>query len=394
MDLIAFVIQKLGANDRHSILEKWNYIPWESRFRRFLYNKLEDGERMWCSIEKGPYERPLITNPDDDKDKILKPLSKMTDSNKKQYIAKEMWERFKRLMFGSDVTNHDGRVDIQTKNAGYGENENDFMLDNSFGDETLKELTAVVIMMARIQPADDNRVQNPNYDGKDVNKRSIKNGPYERQLIIYPDDDKEKILEPLTKMSKSNKKQYIANVKVINYLLQAIPNDIYNLVDACKNAKEMWEQTKRLMFGSDVTNYDGKVDIQTKNAGYGGNAMKYEAGSNLNDEENDFMLDNSFEHETFKEITATVIKMARIQPADDNGVQKPNYDAKVVSEVNASRRMIPKGVHEHKNHGKRKTVINTSDDDQIAFNNIFDDPYVENNSGSDERDSTTHDQIS
>nr|GEY25167.1 hypothetical protein [Tanacetum cinerariifolium] len=63
-----------GANDRHSILEKWNYIPWESRFRRFLYNKLEDGERMWCSIEKGPYERPLITNPDDDKDKILKPL--------------------------------------------------------------------------------------------------------------------------------------------------------------------------------------------------------------------------------------------------------------------------------------------------------------------------------
>ncbi|GJY83786.1 hypothetical protein Tco_0497162 [Tanacetum coccineum] len=49
------------------------------------------------------------------------------------------------------------------------------------------------------------------------------------------------ILEPLSKMTEGNKKQYIADVKVMNYLLQAIPNDIYNSVDACKNAKEMRE---------------------------------------------------------------------------------------------------------------------------------------------------------
>ncbi|GJV55799.1 hypothetical protein Tco_1456804 [Tanacetum coccineum] len=34
------------ANERPPMLEKGNYIPWESRFRRFLDNKLEDGERM------------------------------------------------------------------------------------------------------------------------------------------------------------------------------------------------------------------------------------------------------------------------------------------------------------------------------------------------------------
>nr|GEV29921.1 hypothetical protein [Tanacetum cinerariifolium] len=56
-------------------------------------------------------------------------------------------------------------------------------------------------------------------------------------------------------MTKGNKKQYIVNVKVINYLLQAIPIDIYNSVDACKNAKDMWERIKRLMFGSDVTSH-------------------------------------------------------------------------------------------------------------------------------------------
>ncbi|GKC20949.1 hypothetical protein Tco_1023099 [Tanacetum coccineum] len=56
-------------------------------------------------------------------------------------------------------------------------------------------------------------------------------------------------------MTVGNKSQYIVDVKVMNYLLQTIPNDIYNLVDACKNAKEMWERIKRLMFGSDGTSH-------------------------------------------------------------------------------------------------------------------------------------------
>nr|GFC14011.1 hypothetical protein [Tanacetum cinerariifolium] len=63
------------------------------------------------------------------------------------------------------------------------------------------------------------------------------------------------ILEPLSKMTDGNKKQYIDDVKVMNYLLQAISNDIYNSVDACKNVKEMQERIKRLMFGSNVTSH-------------------------------------------------------------------------------------------------------------------------------------------
>ncbi|GKB89932.1 integrase, catalytic region, zinc finger, CCHC-type containing protein [Tanacetum coccineum] len=54
--------------------------------------------------------------------------------------------------------------------------------------------------------------------------------------------------------------------------------------------------------------------------------------------------------------------------------------------------MLSKGVHEHTNHEKFKTIINTSDDDQIDCNIIFDDHYVKNNSGTDERDSNAHDQ--
>ncbi|GKG16903.1 hypothetical protein Tco_0361860, partial [Tanacetum coccineum] len=69
---------------------------------------------------------------------------------------------------------------------------------------------------------------------------SIQNGPYVRPMIPNPKDIAKQILKPLNKIT-ADKSQYIADVKVMNYLLQAIPNDIYNSVDACKNAKEMWE---------------------------------------------------------------------------------------------------------------------------------------------------------
>ncbi|GJS13282.1 hypothetical protein Tco_0407754 [Tanacetum coccineum] len=111
-----------GANERPPMLERGNYLPWKSRFRRFLDNKLEEGERMWNSIQNRPYLRPMIPDPD-------------------------------------CVVNLNGTVN--------------------------------------------------------------------------------EVLELLSKISEGNKKQYIADVKVMNYLLQAIPNDIYNSVDACKNAKEM-----------------------------------------------------------------------------------------------------------------------------------------------------------
>ncbi|GKA49331.1 hypothetical protein Tco_0742404 [Tanacetum coccineum] len=85
--------------------------------------------------------------------------------------------------------------------------------------------------------------------------RSIEKSPYVRPMIPNPDKPTEQILEPLSKMTEGNKKQYIADVRVMNYLLQAIPNDIYNSVDVCKNAKDMWGRIKRLMFGSDVINH-------------------------------------------------------------------------------------------------------------------------------------------
>ncbi|GJZ38388.1 reverse transcriptase domain-containing protein [Tanacetum coccineum] len=81
-----------GANERPPMLERGNYIPCESRFRRFLDNKLEDGEQMWNLIQNGPYVRPMIPNPDDIMKQILEPFhvrhSRLMDEFDK-FAAKE-----------------------------------------------------------------------------------------------------------------------------------------------------------------------------------------------------------------------------------------------------------------------------------------------------------------
>nr|GFA19896.1 hypothetical protein [Tanacetum cinerariifolium] len=169
---------------------------------------------------------------------------------------------------------------------------------------------------------------------------------------------------------------------------------------------------------------DGRVDIQTKNACYGGNAnknagrnitqgfntrnaddesnqiiqriprteeqmllaMKDKTGSNLSNEENDFMLDTSYGEE-LEELIAAVMLMAQIQPAGENAEIVPSYDATAVSQAHASSK-----VHEQVSHEKRKTIIQTTNDDQIDSNIIFNDSFVENNCGTYEHDSTSHDE--
>nr|GEW10185.1 hypothetical protein [Tanacetum cinerariifolium] len=285
----------------------------------------------------------------------------------------------------------------------------------------------------------------------------IDKGLYKRKEIPDPKDDTKTILEPINKMSQQNRIQYYADIKVMNYILQEIHNDIYNSMDACKDTQTMWTKIKRLMQGTDISKQerhsrlmnkfdkfvvadgesltsvyernkaviqDGRVDIQSKNAGYAGNeydqnvkrvprtkstlgktnvqcyncngrghyahdcpklrvrdakyfrekmllATKDEAGVRLDEEENDFMLDNVYGDNTLEELNAAVIMIARIQPTDDKSDAEPTYDAE--------------------SHEKLKTVIHTSVDDQIDSDIIFDDPYVEDNSRQDEHDSNAHD---
>ncbi|GJX80405.1 hypothetical protein Tco_0328554 [Tanacetum coccineum] len=54
---------------------------------------------------------------------------------------------------------------------------------------------------------------------------------------------------------------YDAEMELMNLILLSIPNDIYNSVDACTLAKDMWKRVERLMRGT----IQNKVDRETPN---------------------------------------------------------------------------------------------------------------------------------
>ncbi|GKD66715.1 retrovirus-related pol polyprotein from transposon TNT 1-94 [Tanacetum coccineum] len=399
-------------------------MPRESRFRRFLDNKLEDGEQMWNLIQNGPYVRPMIPNPNDTTKQILEPLSKMTTVNKSQYIAdvkvmnyllqaipndiynsvdacknaKKMWERIKRLMFGSDVTSHVRHsLSINTK----------FL--NCLQPEWSKYVT-----MVRHNQTGDTVSYNVLYDSL---------VQFEPHVLASKPKKAAKSHDPLALFAHSNasSSQSYANS---SYSPQPYyvthPSSVVDYEDEYQgelqgNSQEGKLTTTMMLLARAITKTNdernrivqrvprtestpGKANVQCYNCNEKGHyarycqklrvrdakyvreqmllAMKDEARSNLNNEENDFILDTSYGEETMEELTVVVMLMARIQPADGNAETVPSYDAKAVSEVNASSK-----VHEQVSHVKRKTIIQTSDDDQIDSNIIYDDPYVEHNGG-------------
>ncbi|GJZ41703.1 integrase, catalytic region, zinc finger, CCHC-type containing protein [Tanacetum coccineum] len=99
-------------------------------------------------------------------------------------------------------------------------------------------------------------------------------------------------------------------------------------------------------------------------------ATKDEAGVNLDVEENNSMLMNAYGDDQLEELNASV-------------------NASQIDMINV---LLSKSDHDHKIHEKLETVIHTSADDQIDLDIIFDDPYVDNNSGQAKHDPNAHDQ--
>nr|GEW48028.1 hypothetical protein [Tanacetum cinerariifolium] len=195
-------------------------------------------------------------------------------------------------------------------------------------------------------------------------------------MIPNPDNAEEETVKPLSKMTEGNKKQYIAYVRVVNYFLQSIENDIYiyNLVDAFKKAKDIWEQIKRLMFSPDVTSHvrhSRLMDEFDKFAAKEGESLEYVYERlttlvNIMDCNNvrpipvsiNAKFLNCLQPEWSKYVTMVHhnqtgdavsydVLMAELtykprmhvmveMSADGNAETRPSYDAKAVSEVNAS----------------------------------------------------------
>ncbi|GKA65333.1 hypothetical protein Tco_0765040 [Tanacetum coccineum] len=307
-------LAKSGATDRPPILEKGNYIPWESRFRRFLENKQEDGERIWRSITKGPYKRPMITDPDDPDNKITKPMSKMTEANKKQYVADVKSSQ----SHASPSYSHSPQQYYVTYPSSLVDYEEDYQGELQ-GDAHEDKLITTMMLLER---AITQKFSTP------TNNRLCISSNTRNQAVIH--DGRVDIQTKNVVYGRNGNRNTWRQNK--NQATNAGNGQIQQ-IDESHCARDCLKPKVR-----DAKYFREQMLL----------AMKDEAGGTLNDEENDFMLDNAYGDETLEELTEAISEL--------------------------------------------KTVINTSDDDQIDYNIIFDYPYVANNGGTDEHDSNAHDQ--
>ncbi|GJX27844.1 hypothetical protein Tco_0235923 [Tanacetum coccineum] len=336
-----------GANERPPMLERENYIPWESRFRRFLDNKLEEGEQMWNSIQNGPYVTSMTPDPDGAMNingtvkQILEQLSKMTEGNKKQYIADVKVMNYLLQAIPNDIYNSVDACKTLRK----------------CGNELRG--CCLVLMLLAIKYV---TMVRHNQTGETVSYDMLYDSlvQFEPHLLASKANKSAKNQDLLALISHSNASSshshahssYSPQPYYVTHPSSAIEyEDEYqgklqgdSQEDKLISAMMLLAQAITQKFSKPTNNHlrtssntrnqamieDGRVDIKTKNVGYGGN-----------------------------ELTALVMLMAQILPVDDNAETVPSYDAKAVSEVNTSSK-----VHEQMRHEKCTSDLDSNDHDE------------------------------
>ncbi|GKF17086.1 hypothetical protein Tco_0062004, partial [Tanacetum coccineum] len=57
-------------------------------------------------------------------------------------------------------------------------------------------------------------------------------------------------------LSPKDKERYNADIRAINILLQGLPKDIYSLINHYTDEKDIWDNVKMLLEGSELTKED------------------------------------------------------------------------------------------------------------------------------------------
>ncbi|GJS07830.1 hypothetical protein Tco_0364626 [Tanacetum coccineum] len=88
--------------------------------------------------------------------------------------------------------------------------------------------------------------------------KALDEGPYEFKNFV-PEGLTIPRLQTVEDLEGDDLLLYDAEMELMNMILLSIPNEIYNSVDACTSAKDMWKRVERLMRGT----IQNKVDRET-----------------------------------------------------------------------------------------------------------------------------------
>ncbi|GJT60325.1 integrase, catalytic region, zinc finger, CCHC-type containing protein [Tanacetum coccineum] len=91
--------------------------------------------------------------------------------------------------------------------------------------------------------------------------KALDEGPYQFQMHVwFITGSTLPTLQTAEDLQGDELLHYDAEIELMNLILLSIPNEIYNSVDACTTAKEMWKRVERLMRGT----IQNQVDRETR----------------------------------------------------------------------------------------------------------------------------------
>nr|GEV63509.1 hypothetical protein [Tanacetum cinerariifolium] len=301
-------------------------------FSRILDNKLEDRERMWNSIQNEPYKRPMIPNPDNTQQTILEPSSKMTEvsiNTKFLNCLQPEWSKYVTMV------HHNQTGDTVSYDALY---------------DSLVQFEPYVLASKAKKAAKNHDPLARLVHSNASSSQSHANSSYSPQpyyvthsssVVDYEDEYQEELQrdsqeDKLTTAMMMVELTYKLRIQVMEEMVTGMQGDktgikhlmqememmtVIRMLDVFQELSQLQE---RQMFSVITTMKKAIMLVIVKNQ--------------------EFMM-----QKTMKELTAAVMLMARIQPADGNAKSVPSYDAKAVSEVNASSKFHEQAFKEREN---------------------------------------------
>ncbi|GJX42491.1 retrovirus-related pol polyprotein from transposon TNT 1-94 [Tanacetum coccineum] len=355
------------SETRPPMLERGSYIPWASRFRRYINRKRENQKWLNKALDEGPYQFQMFIPTGS----TLPTLQTAEDLYGDEFVAEpgevlvSVYNRFAQLM--NDLERNRMIFPIVTVNTKF---------LSSLLLEWLKYVTQVRLAKHLTVDSFDDLFD------------------YIQQFEKLQDDVQTNSEDPLTS----------AMLLLARAITQIFSNPTNNHLRTSSNTRN-----QAIIQGD-------RVDIQSRNPGntstvqcyncigkghYARNSPKLrvrdskyfmeqmllakqdEAGLLLSDEHNDFLFANASRMEEIEELSANMCLMARIQPADNTSDVGPRYDYAFISEVQSSS---IKDNQEQMYPTHTKFINSTIGDDQIDSNIIFDEPNGNVNGGSVEKD--------
>nr|GEV18227.1 hypothetical protein [Tanacetum cinerariifolium] len=323
-----------GSKTRPLMLERGIYIPWASRFRRYLNRKRENRKWLNNTNDEGPYKFRIFT-PSKTKAPRMQKEEDLRGNDLKHYeaeieamnlilisipndiynsvdactTAKSMWQRVKHLKQGTVQNN----IDRETS------------FDNEFDQFVAEPREALVSV-------------------------------YKHFAQLMNDLERNGIIFPKVTININEKGHYARN---------------------CPKPRVR----------------DSKYFIEQMLL-----AKQDEAGVILIDEQNNFLFADALRIEEIEELSANTCLMARIQPENFDSNKGPSYDSAFLNEVQTPSTiyvnpLFAKDAQEQKYLKQPKIINNTIGDDQIDSNIIFDEPNEDVNNGSVEYDNNVQESF-